>query len=460
MGERSLSGWGRTSPTGARITVPISDEDLTAILRKSSPRGTIARGLGRSYGDAAQNAGGRVLDMTELAGLREADLETGVVTVSAGTSLDKLLRMLLPRGWFPAVTPGTRFVTVGGAIASDVHGKNHHLDGGFCDHVLSFELISPGTGRQVVIPGDEVFAATAGGMGLTGVIAAATLQLVRVQTSRIRQDTERAADLDDLMARMEDGDDRFRYSVAWLDTLAQDRRLGRGVLTRGDHASLDELPASQRGNPFDPPPGSLLSVPPGMPSRLLGRATARAFNEIWYQKAPRLERARIVPLHRFFYPLDAVTDWNRIYGRRGFVQYQFVVPFGHEAVVRKVLERIAATRCPSFLAVLKRFGPGRGSLSFPIPGWTLALDLPARTPGLAELLDGLDRLVAGCGGRVYLTKDSRMLPELVAEMYPGLERWRGIRARLDPDHQMMSDLDRRLGLSGTAEPTKRKKVRA
>ncbi len=334
-------------------------------------------------------------------------------------------------------------------MASDIHGKNHHQDGGFADHVESVDVLTSGRGRLRLTPHEtpNEFRATAGGMGLTGVILSATIALIPIQTSRIRVDTERAADLDDAMARMEEGDRRYRYSVAWIDCLARGRSLGRSVLTRGDHATLDELPAPERAAPLAFSPKPLARVPSGLPvPRLVRWSTARAFNEMWFRKAPREEQGRLRPMHSFFHPLDGVGGWNRLYGTRGFVQYQFVVPFGREPVVRTALARVASSGIPSTLAVLKRFGPGAGMLSFPVPGWTLALDMPVAGRALAPLLDRLDRLVAEGGGRVYLAKDSRLRPELLAAMYPDLDRWRAARERLDPAGVMRSDLSRRLGL--------------
>ena len=446
--SRLLTGWGRTVPTRSDVHRPQAGDDVDAMLKEADDRGAIARGLGRGYGDVAQNAGGRVLDMTSLRRVRSIDVNAGIITVDAGLDLDSLLRLIVPLGWFVAVTPGTRHVTVGGAVASDIHGKNHHRDGSFCDHVLSMELRTP-AGEHVRLTPDETpdeFWATAGGIGLTGVVTEATLQLLPIETSRIRVDTQRCSDIDRLMTLMHEEDEGYRYSVAWIDCLARGTSLGRAVLSRGDHATLDDLPVADRTNALAFDPHTRLAAPPWAPPGLLNRLTIRAFNEVWFRKAPRHEVGGLESIGWFFHPLDSVNGWNRLYGRPGFVQYQFVVPFGQEDAVRESVRRLSEARTPSFLAVLKRFGPGHGLLSFPMAGWTLALDIPAALPGLARLLDDLDDLVVGADGRVYLAKDSRLRPELLATMYPELDRWREIRARLDPDGVMCSDLARRLRL--------------
>jgi decaprenylphospho-beta-D-ribofuranose 2-oxidase len=437
-----LTGWGRTAPSRAELVEPRSREALVEALGGAGERGALARGLGRSYGDAAQNAGGRVLGMTGLATVHELDAERGVATVDAGLSIEELTRVTLPLGLFVHVTPGTAHVTIGGAIAADVHGKNHHRDGSFCDHVVSFELLSPG-GEVVTVTCEgepDLFAATAGGMGLTGVVVSATLQLLRVESAYMTVDRERAADLDDVMARMTANDDDYRYSVAWIDCLARGSRLGRSVLIRGDHAPAGAVVNGHRGS-------LRLAAPRWTPPGLLRRSTVRIFNEAYYRAAPERESGRLEPLSSFFYPLDSVRDWNRIYGPRGFLQYQLVVPHGAEDALREALERLSGAGAPSFLAVLKRLGPQRGLISFPIEGWTLALDVPAALPGLGPLLDGLDELVAGAGGRVYLAKDSRLRPDLLAAMYPRLGNWRAVRERVDPHGTMRSDLARRLELA-------------
>ncbi|MET9799431.1 FAD-binding oxidoreductase [Streptomyces sp. NPDC006368] len=443
-----LTGWGRTAPTVARVVRPRSYDEAAAAVRGCGARGGIARGLGRAYGDAAQNAGGAVLDMTSLDRVRRIDAEAGVVVCDAGVSLHRLMEVLLPLGWFVPVTPGTRYVTVGGAVGADIHGKNHHVSGSFTRHVHALDLLTADGGIRTVRPGDDLFDATAGGMGLTGVVLAATIGLLPVETSLMSVDTERATDLDDLMARLTATDHRHRYSVAWIDLLARGAATGRAVMTRGDHAPYDALPAGPRRDPLAFRTGQLPPAPRLVPEGLLNRSTVRAFNELWYRKAPRRPRTgQLQKISTFFHPLDGVPHWNRVYGRAGFVQYQFVVPYGQEDALRRIVRRISRRGCPSFLAVLKRFGEADpGWLSFPMPGWTLALDIPAGLPGLGAFLDALDEEVAGAGGRVYLAKDSRLRPDTLRAMYPRLPAFLALRAELDPRSVFTSDLARRLAL--------------
>ncbi|MFE6404245.1 FAD-binding protein [Streptomyces alboflavus] len=442
-----LTGWGRTAPSAAHVVRPRTHEEAVAALRVCAERGGIARGLGRAYGDAAQNAGGAVLDMTGLDRVHVIDADAGTVVCDAGVSLHRLMEVLLPLGWFVPVTPGTRYVTVGGAIGADIHGKNHHVSGSFARHVRSLELLTADGTVRTVEPGSPLFDATAGGMGLTGVILSATLRLHPVETSLMAVDTERAADLDDLMARLTATDHRYRYSVAWIDLLARGAATGRAVLTRGDHAPLDALPARARTAPLAFRPRQLPAAPRFVPEGLLGRRSVGLFNELWYRKAPRARHGQLQKLSAFFHPLDGVPHWNRVYGPGGFIQYQFVVGYGAEEALRRIVHRISAHRCPSFLAVLKRFGDADpGWLSFPMPGWTLALDIPANLPGLAALLDELDTEVATAGGRIYLAKDSRLRPDTLAAMYPRLPDFRTLRQSLDPTSLFRSDLSRRLTL--------------
>lgn len=444
--RQRLTGWGGTAPSVARVVHPRTVDAIVAALAGSDGRGVALRGLGRSYGDAAQNAGGTVVSLAGLNRVLSVDVENAVVSVEAGVSLEHLLRTLLPLGLFVPVTPGTRQVTVGGAIAADIHGKDHHVRGSLARHVESLDLLlADGSVRQVS-PREEadLFWATVGGMGLTGVVLRATLRMLPVETSWVAVDTERVPDLEELMARMTDDDERYTYSVAWVDCLARGASLGRSVLTRGWPARRDDLPARLRRRALAFRPRRPPTVPVTVP--LVNGASVRALNETWYRKAPARRRRDLQGTGAFFHPLDVVNAWPRLYGPRGFVQYQFVVPFEHHAVVRQVLELVHRDGLVVSLAVVKRFGEGNpAALSFPAPGWTLALDLPV-VPGLAALLDRFDELVVDAGGRVYLAKDSRMAAATVERMYPHVGRWRQVRQRADPDGVFASDLSRRLGL--------------
>jgi len=445
----TLSGWGRIAPTAAQLSEPADPAEVAGLLQSAPARGVIARGLGRSYNNAAQNDGGLVVGTTRMNRITAFDRATGLVTCEAGVSLEQLMTAALPHGWFVPVSPGTRQVTVGGAIAADVHGKNHHRAGSFATHVPSFDLLLPDARQRRVTPGSEadLFWATAGGMGLTGIILRATIQLTKVETSRVRVDTVRTRDIDQTMAYLSDTDDRYGYTVAWTDCLARGAGLGRSVITSGDFAALGDLAPKDRRDPLAFRPAARVGAPAVFPGALINRHTVALANEAWYRKAPRRRDGEIQTIGAFFHPLDGIRNWNRVYGPAGFRQYQYVVPFGAEKTVQRSLERISQARAPSFVTVLKRFGPAdQGLLSFPMAGWTLALDFPARTPGLSGLLDWLDEQVLEAGGRVYLAKDSRVGAGTFARMYPRLEEFRKLRAEFDPAGIFASDLSRRLGI--------------
>ena len=358
--RRLLAGWGNTAPSAARLLPAATEDDVTSALdsvfhpngdRAAATRGVIARGLGRSYGDAAQNAGGAVVDLT--AGVRRPvhlDEATGLVSAWAGVSLDEVMRAIVPRGFFMPVTPGTRLVTLGGAVAADIHGKNHHGDGSFGQHVSSLQL-RLASGETVVVgphADPQLYWATTGGLGLTGIIEHVTFRALPIETSRMLVETRRANDLDEIMAIMAETDAHARYSVAWIDVLAKGRHLGRSVLTIGDHAPRAALgPGSGDPYAFDPKP--LAVAPPGVPSSLLNRLSIKAFNELWFRKAPVRRVDQLQSISAFFHPLDGVVSWNRLYGPRGFVQYQCVVPFGHERALRTIIQRLSATGTASFL---------------------------------------------------------------------------------------------------------------
>ncbi|MFE2296323.1 FAD-binding protein [Streptomyces sp. NPDC059452] len=456
----SLTGWGRTAPTTAVRFRPRTYEEAAAVVRGRGPRGVIARGLGRAPGDAAQNAGGSVLDLTGLDRVRALDEGAGTVHCDAGVPLDRLLRVLLPRGLFLPVVPGTGRITVGGAIGSDVHGRDHPGAGSLARYVNALDLLTADGEVRTVTPGTALFDATTGGLGLTGVILGATLRLKRVASPLVSVSTERATDLDDLLARFTAGGGRggdrhgapMPYASAWVDLLARGRATGRGVLTRGEHAPPSVLPAHAQRTMRAPrtvrPDGR--SAGTLLPGGLLGRTSAALFNELRYRSAPRSRTGELRTTDAFFHPLDALAalpEMNRLHGRAGLVRYRFTVGYGQEEALHRVVRRISARRCPAFRAELQRFGaPSPGWLSFPAPGWTLTLDLPAALPGLGRFLDGLDEEVAAAGGRICLAQDSRTRPETAAAMYPRLAEFRALRAELDPTGAFRSDLARRLGL--------------
>jgi decaprenylphospho-beta-D-ribofuranose 2-oxidase len=454
--DRSLTGWGRTRASRARVFQPKSVQDVLEVLGSVAGRGRglIARGAGRSYGDAAQNAGGDVLDMTGMRRILSVDRERRVVSAEAGATVADLLSTLAANGLMLPVVPGTRHVTLAGAIASDIHGKNHHRDGGMARHVASLSLCTPTGERLEVSPESdaELFYATLGGMGLTGVIVQATLRAEPLP-SCVLDDADRTDGLEETLGLMT-AEDPHRYSVAWLDLLAGGSRAGRAIVSRSDPllpAATGEAgevgrgrQAKRAGMHLREP---LFDVPRRFPGELLHPAGVRAFNALRWRSAPRRQRGHEVALAPYFFPLDVLGDWNRLYGRRGLIQYQFVVPVGQEAVLMGCFELIRRRRLPVYLAVFKRLGASFGGpLSFPLEGWTLAADLPADAPGLGAALDELDELVAGCGGRVYLSKDVRLRPELLHVMYPQLERFEAQRARVDPEGILRSDLARRVGL--------------
>ncbi len=439
MTRQRLTGWGRTSASLSSVISPRNEDEVAAALSGE----VIARGLGRSYGDAAQLAGGVVLDNAELGGVSAISAD-GLVTVGAGVSLEDLLALSIPQGWFVPVTPGTRQVSIGGMIGADVHGKNHHREGSIGAHVTEMRLVTP-IGAMTLSPTHEpaLFWATMGAMGLTGVLTSVTLRMIRIDTDQVLVDTDRFGDLDAVMAEMSRGDDAYRYSVAWVDCMTRGSHMGRAILTRGDHATASQVDDAH----LKAPRAARLRVPLDAPSGLLNPFSIRAFNELWFRSAPRHERDEAQSLATFFHPLDGVGDWNRLYGRRGFVQYQFCVPDAAGETVVEAISRLSSSRVPSFLAVLKRFGAANPApLSFPQPGWTLALDLPVGPEKLPGILDGLDELVLGAGGRVYLAKDARLAPATFAAMYPRLGEFLALKARVDPEGHLTSDLARRLHL--------------
>jgi FAD/FMN-containing dehydrogenase len=438
-----LSGWGRYPVLECRTLAARGQDDVLRAV-ETNPS-LIARGLGRSYGDAALNPAG-TLAMPLADRLISFDESTGLLGCEAGLSLAELLRLFVPRGWFPPVTPGTKFVTIGGMIATDVHGKNHHRGGSFGMHVEKLAL-AVADGRILTCSrteNPELFAATIGGMGLTGVILSAAFRLIRIETAFIRQRSHAADTLAEAIAILEREADAT-YSVAWIDCLAGGNRVGRSIIFAGEHAARGDLPPRRQSKPFEIPRRRALTVPIDAPAWTLSPLAIRAFNEVYFRSNQR-NAERVLDYDRFFYPLDALEGWNRLYGRRGFVQYQCVLPKAAAAAgLQRLLSRIRAAGQGSFLAVLKLLGPGGPFLSFPLEGCTLALDLPANAACLG-LLNELDAVVADCGGRLYLAKDARASATLIERCYPDIDRFRHIRASVDPLRKFRSALSERVGL--------------
>jgi decaprenylphospho-beta-D-ribofuranose 2-oxidase len=441
----ALSGWGRYPVLTTDLVTPRSVDAARALTAAS--QGIVARGNGRAYGDAAIGIG-KTLSMVALDRMRAFDPQRGLVTVEAGVLLADIIATFLPRGFFPKVVPGTRFVTVGGAIAADVHGKNHHRDGGFGNQVESL-LLATGGGEVLRASQDEnaeVFFATIGGMGLTGTILEATLLLAPVETGWIRQRTVAAADLAAALAILE-ASDEVTYSVAWIDCVAKGTHLGRSLVFLGEHARLHELDQSALIRRFPPIRQPSITVPFDFPGSTLNHFTAAAFNELYYRMgAHKAGDPFLVAADPYFFPLDRVGEWNRIYGRRGFVQHQCVLPTETAAdALAEMLDRITQRGDASFLAVLKKLGLANGLMSFPMGGYTLALDF-AVTPSLLNFLEELDTVVVNAGGRLYLAKDARQSRATFAAGYPDADHFRAIRRTLDPQGRIRSRLAERLGL--------------
>ena len=445
MTERTLTGWGRVSSSRARVAGPLDPAQIAGLIVSDMPGGVLARGAGCSYGDAAQNTRGVVLNpVTERSTVFDLEPGRAVVRASASVTFTELLARTVPLGLLPPVLPGTGQLTVGGAVAADVHGKNQHTDGSISSWIDEIELVD-GTGAlRAVCPGTPAFRATVGGLGLTGVIVSVRLRLRPIRSARLWVTTRSLPDLDSLLAAQDDT--AAQYAVSWLDLSATGRELGRGVLETGDHLPAPDPVRERDGLRYTP---ARSWSAPELPFSPVTPGTAWAFNRRWHRSSPA-GRTSEAGIGAYFHPLDAVRNWNRALGPAGFRRYQFVVPLGEEKMLAGVIAELQRHRAAAFLGTLQRFGAASGNyLSFPRPGWSLAVDMPARRPGLDRLLGGLDEQVAEAGGRVYLAQDSRLSRPVAAAMYgASLDQWRVARAALDPAARFRSDLGRRLGLAG------------
>jgi decaprenylphospho-beta-D-ribofuranose 2-oxidase len=425
-------------------------EVIAKAVSQADRRGVIARGLGRSYGDNAQNGGGLVVDMTALNRIHSIDADSHLVDIDAGVNLDQLMRAALPCGLWVPVLPGTRQVTIGGAIACDIHGKNHHSAGSFGNHVRSMDLLTAdGEIRQLSPDGpeSELFWATVGGNGLTGIILRAVIEMTPTETAYFIADGDVTAGLDETIAFHSDGsEDNYTYSSAWFDAISAPPKLGRAAISRGSLATVDQLPKKLQRNPlkFDAP--QLLTIPDIVPNGMLvGKYTFMPIGELWYRKSGTY-RGKVQNLTQFYHPLDMFGEWNRAYGPAGFGQYQFVVPTEAVEAFKGIMSDIQKSGHYSFLNVFKLFGPGnQAPLSFPIPGWNVCVDFPIK-PGLNEFLNDLDRRVLEFGGRLYTAKDNRTTAETFHAMYPRIDEWIAVRRKVDPNGVFASDMARRLEL--------------
>jgi decaprenylphospho-beta-D-ribofuranose 2-oxidase len=438
--EMELTGWGRSSVARTRACRPERAAEIAEAVAEAGRETLIAHGAGRSYGDAALNDGGRTLLTARLDRMLSFDTATGDFVAEPGVTFRDLVDSFAPRGFMPPTSPGTAFATVGGAVAADVHGKNHDRHGSFGDHVQWIDLLTADrqTRRVSAASDPELFAATIGGMGLTGIIRAVCFRMIGQATPLVRVRERRIRDLDDFLAAFAQVRDTATFSVGWIDALARGSRAGRGVLETAEFAPAGSAPLRAE---------KTRGVPADFPTFALNPLSVRLFNEMYYRRVPESGRERIVPFRKFLYPLDAIHHWNRIYGKPGFYQFQCVVP---EAAARgalsTLLSEIAQAGNASFLAVLKTLGrEGRGHLSFPMRGYTLALDFPRRS-GTEELVRRLEAIVLSNGGRIYLAKDALLSAESLREMYPKVPQLEAVLARVDPDGVFSSDMARRLAL--------------
>lgn len=381
----------------------------------------LPQGNARSYGDCCMNADGMVVSTHNLKHFISFDSATGIIRCEAGVLLKDILDVVEPQGWFLPVTPGTKYVSLGGAIANDVHGKNHHIAGTFGCHVRAFELLRSDGTRLVCTPEQnvEMFCATIGGLGLTGVMVWAEIQLKKVANSAINMETIKYDNLAEFFQLTAESDADYEYTVAWIDCLATGEHLGRGHFMRGNHAGASQKRPVKRSLP--------LAVPIDPPVSLINAFSLKLFNALYYNRQRTKKQFSTVHYDPFFYPLDGVKNWNRVYGPKGFLQYQFVVPVENsELAIKETLERISAANSGSFLAVLKVFGdrPSPGMLSFPRPGATLALDFPFQGEKTHTLFNQLDEVVVQAGGAIYPAKDAHMKPEHFRQYYPQAEAFK------------------------------------
>ena len=441
--KKQIANWGNYPAIESDEKSFSFDDQLLKLVNETD--GFIPRGNGRCYGDASLSD--KTISTLKYDKILSFDVEHGIFECQSGLTLDQVLEVIVPKGWFLPVTPGTKFITVGGAIGSDVHGKNHHVDGSFSNHVVDMDIVLANGETITCSPelNGDLFEATCGGMGLTGMVTRTKFRLKKIESSFIAQKQIKAENLEEVI-RLFDEYKHYTYSVAWIDCLKKGKHFGRSILILGEHAKLGELNEKQKKDPLQLPKKKQITFPFNLPSWVLNPFTVKAFNFLYYSKNTKKELNNVVSYEPFFYPLDAILHWNRGYGKKGFVQYQFVLPLEAKQGLIEILQKISDKGLGSFLAVLKVFGQQESIISFPKEGFTLALDFPVRD-GLFDFLDELDKVVLQYGGRLYMSKDARMKPEVMTAGYPELEKFKTIVKKYNPSGKIRSVQSDRLFLT-------------
>ena len=441
--KQQIANWGNYPRRESDVKSFTFTEQLSTLMDTTSH--FIPRGNGRCYGDAS--LADNTISTLHYKRILSFDKDNGILECQSGLTLDKILEVIVPKGWFLPVTPGTKFITVGGAVGSDVHGKNHHIDGSFSNHIIEMDVMVADSSLITCTPSNnaDLFEATCGGMGLTGMITRIKFRLKKIETSYVNQKQIKAENLEELISLFEKYKD-YTYSMAWIDCLTKGEHFGRGILIVGEHARESELNEKQKKRKLNVHGKMKITFPFNLPSWVLNTFTVRVFNFLYYGKNFKKEKNNVVPYEPFFYPLDAILHWNRGYGKKGFVQYQFVLPLSAKQGLVDILKRISDEGLGSFLAVLKVFGKQDSLISFPEEGFTLALDFPVRD-GLFRFLDELDQIVLQYGGRLYMSKDARMKPEILFKGYPRIEEFKNIVRKYNPTYKLSSVQSERLLLT-------------
>ncbi len=441
--KKEIGNWGNYPRVGSEEVLFTIENEIKSFL--NTDKQIVARGNGRCYGDAS--LADITIKTTSFDKILSFDINKGIIECQSGITLDQILEVIVPKGWFLPVTPGTKFITIGGAVASDVHGKNHHVEGGISNHVISIKLILADGSEIITTPTQypDLFEATCGGMGLTGIISQVKFSLKPIKTAYIKQKQIKARNLEEILGLFDEYN-HYTYSVAWIDCLSKGKKFGRSILMLGEHAEPHDLPEKFKHEPFKIGKKAFITLPFYLPSFVLNKFSIKAFNWLYYHKNLKKIQEPVTHYEPFFYPLDVMNDWNKMYGKPGFVQYQFVLPFenGKEGLI-KILQKISQKQMGSFLAVLKVFGKQESMISFPFEGYTLALDFPVNNK-LFPFLDELDSIVENYKGRIYLSKDARMKADFFHRTYPRLDEFKSVLKKYNPLNKINTVLAKRLSI--------------